>query len=218
MRWAVLEGLGEAEQAEFLALGRRRTFARNEVVCHMGDPADSYHLVERGRLGVRVSLANGDEAMINIIGPGASFGELALVRTDRQRTATIVALEQVTTLAIPGSAFASLRDQKPQFRDALVRLMADRVDDLSHRLIEEMYLGFDRRLQSRLLDLARAYAEGTGVVHVPLTQSQLAQMTGGTRPTVNLALQRLADQGIVALSRGRIEILDVEALRRKVTR
>ena len=32
---------------------------------------------------------------------------------------------------------------------------------------------------------------------IPLTQSQLADLTGGTRPTVNQALQKLVDQGIV---------------------
>jgi len=31
----------------FLALARPRTFARDEVLCHEGDPADSLHLLLR---------------------------------------------------------------------------------------------------------------------------------------------------------------------------
>ena len=43
---------------------------------------------------------------------------------------------------------------------------------------------------------------------IPFTQSQLADLAGGTRPSVNQALQRLVDQGIVSVGRGRVEVLD----------
>ena len=97
----MLDSLSEDQRTRLLALGRRRTFARNEVVCHLGDPADSFHLVERGRLGVKVALPNGSESMVNVVGPGGSFGELALVRADGRRTATIVALEPSAPHARP---------------------------------------------------------------------------------------------------------------------
>ncbi|MFC5730412.1 MULTISPECIES: Crp/Fnr family transcriptional regulator [Nocardioides] len=216
MQWALLSGLTEAERDEVVALGRRRSFARNEVVCHLGDPADSFHLVERGRLGVKVALPSGDEAMINVLGPGGSFGELALVRADGHRTATIVALEEATTLAVPGSTFRMLCRRKPEFQAAVTEMLADRVDELSRLLLEGMYFTFDRRLQLCLTRLAAAYGSGAGTVSIPLTQSQLAAMTGGTRPTVNLALQKLSEQGIVRLTRGRIEITDLRRLQAKV--
>ena len=219
VRWAVLDGLTETERAALLALGRHQCFARNDVVCHMGDPADSFHLVERGRLGVRVRLPSGEAALTSVLGPGAAFGEVALVRSDRRWTATVVALEAAGTLSVPRAEFRALRERRPELGDAVLVLMADRIDDLSRRLLDGMHMSFDRRLHACLLDLAIAYADGeSGRVVVPLTQSQLAEMTGGTRPTVNVALQKLSDQGIVGIRRGRLEIRDVERLRRKVRR
>jgi CRP-like cAMP-binding protein len=220
MEWALLSGLSEVEREELVSLGRRRIFARNEVVCHLGDPADSFHLVETGRLAVKVALPSGDEALINVLGPGASFGELALVRADGHRTATIVALEQSTTLAVPGSAFRALCRRRPEFQAAVTAMLADRVDELSRLLLEGMYFSFDRRLQACLTRLAAAYmdpqSDAGASVSIPLTQSQLAAMTGGTRPTVNLALRNLVEQRIVRLARGRIEITDLRRLRAKV--
>src|SRR5215210_5178633 len=113
MDWPLLATLSESERREFLALGRRRTFARQEVVCHAGDPADALHLVTGGRLSVRVSLPTGDTAMINVLGPGSYFGELALLRPDGHRTATITALEATQTLAVTASAFHKLREARP---------------------------------------------------------------------------------------------------------
>jgi len=215
--WPLLATLTEDERREVLALARRRRFARNEVLCHEGDPADSLHLVARGRLSVRVSLDSGDSAMINVLGPGAYFGELALLSSNGRRTATISALEGAETLVIDTAAFQRLRARNPAFERTISALLGHRVEELSRRLLESMYLGLDRRLSQRLLELRAEYANGddSATVAVPLTQTQLADLVGGTRPSVNQALQRLVDQGVVSVSRGRVEVLDVRKLRAK---
>lgn len=215
MDWPLLATLSETERREFLALGRRRSFARQEVVCHAGDPADALHLVTQGRLSVRVSLPTGDTAMINVLGPGSYFGELALLRPDGHRTATITALEATSTLAVTASAFHKLRESRPAVERTLTALLASRIDELSQQLLEVMYVGLDRRLYRRLLELCRIYSTGAGPVLIPLTQSQLADLTGGTRPTVNQSLQKLVDQGILAVSRGKVEVLDLVRLQGK---
>ena len=218
MDWPLLASLGEAERSALLAVARRRTFTRDEVLCHAGDPADSLHLVSTGRLAVRVSLASGDAAMINILKPGDYFGELALLLPAGHRTATIVALEPAETLVITASAFQRLTETTPSVGRALATLLGHRVDDLSQRLLESMYVGLDRRLHRRLLELGRDYADASGAAVIPLTQRQLADLVGGTRPSVNAALQRLVDQGIVAVSRGKVEILDMDGLEAKAGR
>jgi CRP/FNR family cyclic AMP-dependent transcriptional regulator len=97
----------------------------------------------------------------------------------------------------------------------LTALLAGRIDELSQQLLEVMYVGLDRRLYRRLVELCRIYSTGAGPVLIPLTQSQLADLTGGTRPTVNQSLQKLVDQGILAVSRGKVEVLDLPRLQGK---
>lgn len=215
VQWPLLEPLEPAARGEFLALARRRSFARNEVVCHAGDPADSLHFVERGHFAVRAGLASGSTATLNILSSGDYFGELALLRTDRRRTATVVALEASQTLAVAGTAFEALCTKNPKVERVLSTVLADRVDALSHRLLETMYDSLDRRVFRRLVELARAYEGPEGTMVVPLSQAQLADLVGATRPSVNQVLQRLVDQKLVVLGRSRIEILDVEPLIRR---
>jgi CRP-like cAMP-binding protein len=76
-----------------------------------------------------------------------------------------------------------------------------------------MYESLDHRVCQRLLDLADAYGEGDGAVTIPLSQAELADLVGATRPPVNQVLQRLADRKVVRLSRSRIEVLDPAGLR-----
>jgi CRP-like cAMP-binding protein len=213
--WRLLEPLRAEDREAFLALARRRTFARNEIVCHEGDPADSLHLVEHGHLAVRGTLASGAAATFTVLSPGDYFGELALLRTDRRRTATVTALERSRTLAIAGTAFDRLCEHNPGIERVVSMLLADRIDLLSRRLLETMYESLDRRVHRRLLDLADAYGGDDGVVVIPLSQAQLADLVGATRPPVNQVLQRLADRNVVRLSRSRIEVLDRAELRRR---
>ena len=192
-------------------------FTKGEVVMHEGDPADSMHLIASGRFAVHVSTPSGEAATLNVLSPGDYFGELALVRhgDQRGRSATVVALERSETLSLSASAFHALCDKYPGVDQLLVTLLATRVEQLSERLLEALYVGLDRRLFRCLLDLARVYGDGSRKSVIPLTQEHLADLVGGTRPSVNQVLQRLVAQGIVELGRGRVVVLDEAALRRK---
>ena len=64
---------------------------------------------------------------------------------------------------------------------------------------------------ARMLDRQR---QGAGGAVLRLSQTDLADMLGTTRQSLNLELQRLQRAGIVALGRGRIEVLDGAALKR----
>jgi CRP-like cAMP-binding protein len=211
-----LAALGVQQQQAFLAVARPHTYGRNEVVCHEGDLADSLHLVDAGHLAVRGSLSSGAAAMYNVLGAGDYFGELALLRADHRRTATVVALEPSRTMAVAESAFRALCARTPGVERAVSVLLADRVEALSRRLLETMYDGLDRRVYRRLVELARSYGANQSHVSIPLSQAQLADLVGATRPSVNQVLQRLAGQHLVELTRGHITVLDVAALSRRV--
>jgi CRP/FNR family cyclic AMP-dependent transcriptional regulator len=213
--WRLLEALRAEDREAFLALARHRTFTRNEVLCHEGDPADSLHLVEQGHLAVHGGLASGATAIFTILSSGDYFGELAMLRADHRRTATITALEPSRTLAVAATAFDALCRRNPGTERVVSALLADRIDVLSRRLVETMYESLDRRVYRRLVELARSYGGPDGTATIPLSQTQLADLVGATRPSVNQILQRLARLRVVRLGRSRIEVLDLAALERR---
>jgi len=215
VEWPLLRPLAPEERNAVLEAARERSFAKGEVVFHEGDPADAMHLLVSGRLVVQVATPDGERASLNVLGPGDHVGELALLPHGGRRSASVTALENATTRVLTAAAFHDLCERHPAVQGLLVDLLAQRVKDLSSRLLETMYLPLDRRLYRSLDQLGRSYAAADGSYVVPLTQEQLADLVGGTRPTVNQILQRLADEGIIELGRGRVLIRDPEALRGK---
>jgi CRP/FNR family cyclic AMP-dependent transcriptional regulator len=210
MEGTLLEALPDEARREVLRVARRRRFARREVVFHEGDPGDSLHLLVKGHVAVRTTTPLGDVGMLRVLGPGQVFGELALI-DPAPRHATIVALDPCETLSLHRDTIDELRSGHAQVDRVLLEAVVAELRRVSTQLLEVMYVPVEKRLHRRLLHLLPLYG-GQAPCTVPLTQEELAQLTGTTRPTVNRLLRDAEEAGVLRVARGRIEVLDVDAL------
>ena len=214
MKWALLDGVPEDDVRALLSIARRRKFARGEVVFHEGDPADTLHLIDKGRFAVRTQTALGDTAILAVLGSGEMFGELALLDVaSRSRAAPPCrALEAGET---PLRAPHGLRAPAP-------RAPGDDVG--AHRDPAPARCGGSRATCWRrstspptsascaaCVEVAALYDDGV----VPLTQEDLAGLAGTSRATVNRVLREEEARGTVKLGRGRTSVLDADALDRR---
>jgi len=195
-----------------LSIARRRHFSRDEVVFHREDPADSLHLVSKGRFAIRIMTPLGDTVTVGIRGPGDSFGEMALVAEGRKRSATVEALEEADTFAVYVGEFQRLCKEHPSVSQVLIGVLAEELDRQNELLLEALYVPVERRVLRRLAELSVLYAGRDSVI--PLTQEQLAEMAGTSRATVNRVLREEQARGTVELRRGRTAVLDADAIAR----
>lgn len=211
MEWPLLSDLPPDDVRQLLTVARRRTFRKGEVVFHRDDPAESLHVIVRGRFAARVLTPLGDTVLLEVLGPGQSFGELALLLPEARRSATVSALEEGETRSVYRDDFTLIQRTHPGVKDVLLRLLAEQLRRATDRIVEAHYVDAETRVRRRLVELAATY--GSDVV--PLTQEDLAAMAGTSRATVNRVLREEEDRGVVALTRGRTTILDLEALERR---
>ena len=214
VQWRLLAGVEDTELQQLISVARRRRFDRHEVVFHRDDPADSLHLIVKGRFAVRIMTPVGDTVTISVLGPDDSFGEMALIGGESRRSATVLALERAETLALYKDDFERLRAQYPAVNDVLLRFLVRELRAMNERLLEALYVPSERRVVRRLTELTAGGA-GEGGVEVPLTQEQLAELAGTSRSTVNRVLRQEEKRGTVALRRGRTTVLDRDALARR---
>lgn len=204
--WLLLEMLEAEEMRGVLAGARRRSYRRGEVVFHRDDPADTMHLVRTGCLAVRVVTPVGSVATLQLVGPGGSFGELALLRSGHVRSATVEAVSASETYALSARDLDELRARHPEIDRVILELLADRIADLTDRLVEALYTPAPRRVRRMVDLLAEQYREPDGDAVIPLTQDDLAGLAGTSRLTVNRVLQEMRRRGQVELTRGRIRV------------
>ena len=216
MRWSILDGIPEEDRRRVLAATRRRRFGRREVLFHEGDPGDTVHLIDRGRVAVRVTTPLGDVATLNVRGVGDVVGELALLDPNSRRTASVVALEPSETLALHREEFDDLRRLHPSVDRFLVAILALEVQRLSSLLAEALYIPVDTRVLRRVLALADLYAEdGSDRVEIPFTQEEIGSIAGTSRATVNRVLGEAEVDGSLQVKRGRVIVIDRQRLERR---
>jgi len=197
--------LAPDERRELLASGRRRRFARKEVIFHEGDPGGTLHLVLAGHVAVRIHTPMGDIATLAILGPGQSFGELALLDPDARHSASCIALETTDTWSLHRDQVNRLRREYAAIDQFAIQLLAVYVRRLSEQLVQALYLSADQRVAQRVLDLATTYGDGRDI---PVTQDDVATMAGTSRATVNRVFGELEEAGALTLARGRITVRD----------
>jgi CRP-like cAMP-binding protein len=208
MEWQLFADVPPEDVRRLLAIARRRTFGRGEVVFHRGDPANALHLIVEGRFAVAITTPLGETAMLGVRGPGEAFGDLALVSgASSERSATVSALERGETRSVLLADFARLRRDHPGIDAVLVAILAESVRRLSEQVAEAYYLPAEARVLRRLAELAELY-RGT----VPLPQEALAELAGTSRATVNRVLREQERLGRIKLGRAKIVIVEGNAL------
>lgn len=212
VEWTLLEGLPPEDVRRVLAIARRRTFRKGEVVFHRDDLAETLHLIVKGRFAARITTSLGETAMLDVLGPGEAFGELALLTPGAKRSATVESLDEGETLSVYRDDFALLQSEQPGVKDVLLRLLAEQLARASDRIVEAHYTDADTRVRRRLRDLAVRHGGADGPRAVAMTQEHLAEMAGTSRATVNRVLREEERRGTVVLSRGCTTVLDLDDL------
>jgi CRP-like cAMP-binding protein len=212
--WRALSAHAGLDERDLRAACRRRRYARGETIFHEGDPAGTFHLLDSGWVAIRLTTLLGDVSIIDILQPGDTFGEQVLIHGTGDRSASVTALDKVETLTIDAAGFTRLCDGNPAVNRFLLMVLSNRLRDTSHQLLEARYLPAEQRLYRCLHRLAELFeAQSRGVI--PLTQSDVASMTGITRSTANRLLRQAEHDGMIVIGRGRIRVSDEPALRQR---
>jgi CRP-like cAMP-binding protein len=205
-----------APEVRALMLGQSEPvrLRRGEMLFRQGDAASGFYGLVYGTLKMSSLREDGKEAILAVIEAGIWFGEISLI-DGLPRTHDATAVADVEVLLLPASAFASLM-ARADFASAVASLLAGRIR-LLYGIVEDATLRSTRaRVARRLLMLARGGVAPSPEMRarVPVSQEELAMMLGMTRQTVSKELRLLADEGLVALGYGYIEVVSAEGLQR----
>jgi CRP/FNR family transcriptional regulator, cyclic AMP receptor protein len=210
----LLADMSAEDRRQVLASGRRRRFSPREVVFHEGDPADTFLLIDSGRVAVRAATPMGDTVTFAVVGPGETVGELALIDPGARRSASVLALEATEAWSFGAETFHRLRRTNAGADAFVLQTLAAQVRRLSGLLVEALHLPVETRVLRRLTDLERQYRGESTPTLIPLTQEELASLAGASRATVNKVLRTVAAEGLLELRRGRVAVLDPAGLER----
>jgi CRP/FNR family transcriptional regulator, cyclic AMP receptor protein len=191
-----------------------RSFPRDTRVFHEGDPGDACYIVRTGSCRVTREHPDGRAITLATLGPGAIFGELAMLDGEK-RSASVEATENTQLLALPAGDMQALIREHPKMAEKLIVALTRRLREANERISRQSFQTVPSRVAGVLNQLL---AEGSMTplvrdgVTIRLRQSDLAQLAGTSRESVSRFLATLERAGVVQVGRGRVTVLEPERL------
>lgn len=200
-------------QRSLLGAARLRVLTAGQFLFKRGDPPCGLYAVLEGAVRISAVNAQGKEAVLSLVETPHWFGEICLF-DNLPRTHDALATGACTLLQVPQAAILAILEQHPVFWRDMALLMSQKLRLSLINIEQTSLMPASRRLAHRLLMIAQGYGEVEQARRVlQLPQEDLAAMLGLSRQTINSLLKALEQQGIIGLSYGAIEILDLNGLR-----
>ncbi|GHJ45014.1 putative Crp/Fnr-family transriptional regulator [Catellatospora sp. TT07R-123] len=205
-------GLEPEVRQRVIAAAVPRTFRKGQLLFVENDPGETLIVLKRGSVAVFRTSPTGERAVLSVLRPPDTLGEVSLL-DGSARSASAEALEDCTALALSRGAFMELVHSNPRILDAVMRSLGALIRRLTEQNADHVFLDLPGRVAKTLVRLAGE--SQAPMITIELNQSQLAEMAGGSRQSVNQAIGSFASRGWLRTEGRRIVVMDVPALRRR---
>lgn len=160
---------------------QRRRRSSGEIVFNVGDPGHALYIVTEGEVKISVETSTGEEMILALLGPGDTFGELALIDAKpRSATATATTTEPTGLLILLRDEFNALLDRRPALARSVLQSLASVIRNMNQRLADVAMLNVASRINKALLSLIERHGRETRdgiVIDHEVTMEYLAGLT-----------------------------------------
>jgi CRP/FNR family transcriptional regulator, dissimilatory nitrate respiration regulator len=188
-----------------------RRLARGDMVFRVGEPCEEFHVTVIGQVKLFALSSNGQEKVIELVGPGGTFAE-ALMFTGQPYIVSAQALTDALVLSVSKEAVLAEIELDARFS---LRMLAG-VSRRLHGLVRDveaytLHSGAQRVIGYLLRDLDCAAEQGV-TVSLPVSKAMVASRLSLTPEYFSRVLHDLEAQGLVEIDKREIRIRDPKRL------
>jgi CRP-like cAMP-binding protein len=203
------------EEIDRVSVGTRELrVKRGDILFQKGDPTRGFYIVVYGQVKLLFITPNGDEKVIEIMGPGQSFGE-ALMFMEKPYIVTAHALADSMLLHVSKEVVFEEIDRDPKFARRMIAGLSRRL----HHLISDVESYSLRSATQRVIgyllqpDNDDDEAHGRTMVTLPAAKSVIASRLNITPEHFSRILHELTEAQLIEVTGRTVRILDMEKLR-----
>jgi CRP-like cAMP-binding protein len=187
------------------------TLKRGAPIFSKGDAGNSLFAVISGTVKISSSSPEGRSAILNLIGSGEVFGEVALL-DGLSRTTDATANSDCELFVIDRREFIPFVRSQPALAMKFIELLCARLRWTSEQVEQVILQDLPGRLASALIRLTEKHQQSPAGRAITITQQEISEMVGMSRESINKQLRAWATRKWVRLEHGAIVVLDAESL------
>ncbi|MDD5250525.1 MAG: Crp/Fnr family transcriptional regulator [Rhodocyclaceae bacterium] len=204
--------LATAQIEQVAAACREKRVAKGEMLFQRGDRPRGFFVVVSGQMKLAMSSPQGQEKVVEIIGPRHSFGE-AVMFMDRPYPVFAEATTDTVVLHIPRQTVTDLIERDRSFALAMLAGLSIRLHSLVQDVESYSLRSSSQRVIGYLLQLCPPEGEGTVEVALPIPKQLIASLLNLTPETFSRILHDLDQSGLIEVRGKQIGIADLRRLR-----
>ena len=199
-------------QKEKLEQSAVRRTVKKGTLLHNGDTdCQGLLLVEEGQLRAYILSEEGREVTIyRLFAMDLCLFSASCLMNSIQFDITIETEKDTSLWMIPPDVYKEVMEESAAAANFTNEVMASGFSEVMWLMEQVLWKSFDRRLAAFLTE--ESILEGTG--ELKITHEKIAAHLGTAREVVTRMLKYFQTEGLVRLSRGTVEVLDSEGLRR----
>ncbi|MEO8558543.1 MAG: Crp/Fnr family transcriptional regulator [Rhodospirillales bacterium] len=190
------------------ACARVRWLPKDMRIFSQGDEGVRAHTVIKGGVRIAQSGSDGAQVVIRFIGPGETFGTVALF-TDGRYPASAITLVKTLEVSWSEAELLQLMGQHPQIAINVIRIIGKRLQEVQDRVRELATQRAERRVAHAVLRLARQAGQNTvngTAIEFPLRRKDVADIAGTTLHTASRILTGWEKAGLLTSHNQRLTI------------
>ncbi|MCF6167484.1 Crp/Fnr family transcriptional regulator [Lutibacter sp.] len=187
-------------------------YSKNDYIYFEEDASNKVYLIEKGKVKLGYYNEDGSEIVKAVLCKGELFGEKAILGEEKRNEFAQSTENKTSICPIGVSTLHDLMRDNQTFTLKIYKFINFRIKKLERRL--QMLLFKDAK--TRLLDFLGELSEEFGTVcsktgkikiQHPYTQKDIANLIGTSRPTLNISLNELKEEGVLNFNRNEIILL-----------
>jgi CRP-like cAMP-binding protein len=202
------------EEIERVAAGTRELrVKRGDILFQKGDSSRGFHIVVYGQVKLMLITPQGDEKVIEIMGPGQSFGE-AVMFMDRPYPVTAAVLVDSMLLHVAKDVVFEEIDRDPVFARRMIAGLSRRLHHLIADVESYLMHSATQRVIGYLLrpDHEHEASAGQTLVTLPASKSVIASRLNITPEHFSRVLHDLTEARLIEVTGRSVNILDMKRL------
>ncbi|OIN92782.1 MAG: Crp/Fnr family transcriptional regulator [Comamonadaceae bacterium CG1_02_60_18] len=204
--------LADAERERLALACETRRLARGDTVFRVGEPCLAFHVVVLGQVKLFVTNVDGQEKVIELVGPGYSFAE-ALMFLDKPYFLNAQTLADTLLINIRKDILFREIEHEPRLAMRMLAGLSRRL----HGLVQDvesytLHSGMQRLIGYLLREVQTGNDDPAPRVNLPVSKATLASRLSLTPEYFSRVLHELQAQGLIAVHRRDIDILDARRL------
>ncbi|MCF6280557.1 MAG: Crp/Fnr family transcriptional regulator [Flavobacteriaceae bacterium] len=187
-------------------------YKKEDYIYFVDDTSNKVYLITHGKVKLGYYTEQGDEIVKAILTKGEVFGENSILGNEKHTEFAKSINNNTTICPIDANTLQGLIRDNKSFALGFYKFMDFRIKKLERRLKILLYKDTKTRFVEFLKEMCEEYGikcddTGLDIIQHPYTQKEIAALIGTSRPTLNITMNELKEDGIIDFHQKTIKIL-----------